>query len=69
MTELERNGKARVVVTGMGAMTPLGESVAEFWDGLVAGRSGVARMTLADPTDYPAQISADVRGFAPERFI
>ncbi|MCH8848722.1 MAG: beta-ketoacyl-ACP synthase II [Chloroflexi bacterium] len=69
MTELERNGRARVVVTGMGAMTPLGESVAEFWDGLVAGRSGVARMTLADPTDYPAQISAEVSGFDPERYI
>ncbi len=69
MTELARNGRARVVVTGMGAMTPLGESVAEFWEGLVAGRSGVARMTLADPTDYPAQISGEVSGFDPERYI
>lgn len=69
MTELVRNGKARVVVTGMGAMTPLGESVAEFWDGLVAGRSGVAHMTLADPTGYPAQISGEVSGFDPERYI
>ena len=69
MTELTRKGRARVVVTGMGAMTPLGESVAEFWDGLVAGRSGVAHMTLADPTDYPAQISAEVSGFDPERYI
>ena len=69
MTELTRNGRARVVITGMGAMTPLGESVAEFWDGLVAGRSGVAHMTLADPTDYPAQISGEVSGFDPERYI
>ncbi|MCH8199762.1 MAG: beta-ketoacyl-ACP synthase II [Chloroflexi bacterium] len=69
MTELARNGRARVVVTGMGAMTPLGESVAEFWDSLVAGRSGVAHMTLADPTDYPAQISGEVSGFDPERYI
>lgn len=69
MTELTRNGRARVVVTGMGAMTPLGESVAEFWEGLVAGRSGVAHMTLADPTDYPAQISGEVSGFDPERYI
>ncbi|MCH7608238.1 MAG: beta-ketoacyl-ACP synthase II [Chloroflexi bacterium] len=69
MTELTRNGRARVVVTGMGAMTPLGESVAEFWEGLVAGRSGVAHMTLADPTGYPAQISGEVSGFDPERYI
>ena len=69
MTELTRNGKVRVVVTGMGAMTPLGESVAEFWDGLVAGRSGVARMALADPTDYPCQVSGEVSGFDPERYI
>ena len=69
MTELTRNGKARVVITGMGAMTPLGESVAAFWEGLVAGRSGVGRMTLADPTDYPAQISGEVSGFDPERYI
>ena len=69
MTELARNGRARVVVTGMGAMTPIGESVAEFWDSLVAGRSGVAHMTLADPTDYPAQISGEVSGFDPERYI
>ncbi len=69
MTELTRNGRARVVITGMGAMTPLGESVAAFWDGLVAGRSGVGRMTLADPTDYPAQISGEVSGFDPERYI
>ncbi|MDE2766149.1 MAG: beta-ketoacyl-ACP synthase II [Chloroflexota bacterium] len=61
--------RRRVVVTGMGALTPLGESVAVFWDGLLAGRSGVGPMTLADPTDYPCQISGEVSGFDPERYI
>lgn len=69
MTELTRNGRPRVVVTGMGAMTPLGESVAEFWDGLVAGRSGLGPMKQADPTDYPCQISGEVSDFDPEQYI
>jgi 3-oxoacyl-[acyl-carrier-protein] synthase II len=69
MTELTREGKPRVVITGMGAMTPLGESVAEFWDGLAAGRSGVGPMRLADPTDYPCQVSGEVSDFDPERYM
>ena len=69
MTELARNGRKRVVVTGMGAVTPLGETVADFWDGLTAGRSGIGPMTLADPTDYPCRISGEVSGFDPERYI
>ena len=69
MTELTRNGKPRVVVTGMGAMTPLGESVAAFWGGLVQGRSGVGPMRQADATDYPCQISGEVSDFDPERYI
>jgi 3-oxoacyl-[acyl-carrier-protein] synthase II len=69
MAELTRNGKPRVVITGMGAMTPLGESVAEFWEGLVAGRSGIGPMRQADPTDYPCQISGEVSDFDPDRYI
>ena len=63
------DGRRRVVVTGMGAVTPLGESADEFWAGLVAGRSGVGPMTLADPTDYPCRISGEVSGFDPERYM
>ena len=69
MTELARNGRKRVVVTGMGAVTPLGETAADFWDGLTAGRSGIGPMTLADPTDYPCRISGEVSDFDPERYI
>ena len=69
MTELSTNGRKRVVVTGLGAVTPLGETADEFWEGLVAGQSGVGPMTLADPTDYPCRISGEVSGFDPERYM
>ena len=62
-------GSRRVVVTGMGAMTPLGQTPAAFWDNLVAGKSGIGRMTLCDPTDYPCQISGEVQDFDPEQYI
>ena len=53
------------VVTGMGAFTPLGQTVAELWDGLVAGRSGIGPITLLDTTDLPVRIAGEVRGFQP----
>jgi 3-oxoacyl-[acyl-carrier-protein] synthase II len=59
----------RVVITGMGAMTPLGQTPEEFWANLVAGKSGIGPMTLCDPTDYPCRISGEVRDFDPTRFI
>ncbi len=59
----------RVVVTGMGALTPLGQSVDEYWQGLLQGKSGVGSMTLADPTDFPCKISGEVTGFDPGQYI
>ncbi len=53
----------------MGALTPLGQSVGEFWRGLVEGRSGISRLTLCDPTGYPCTYGGEVRGFEPERHI
>ena len=64
-----KNATTRVVVTGMGAMTPLGESVDEYWDALVNGRSGIGSMTLCDPSQYPSQISGEVSGFDPGDYI
>ena len=45
-----KSDRRRVVITGMGAMTPLGESVSEFWQGLVDGQSGIDQMQITDPT-------------------
>ena len=63
------NGRRRVVVTGMGAMTPLGVTVDEYWDGLVQGKSGIGPMTLCDPTPFPCRIAGEVRDFDPGQFI
>ena len=69
MTPASEGSRPRVVVTGMGAMSPLGESVAEFWAGLVEGRSGIDRMTITDPTDFPCKFSGEVLGFDPTRYM
>ena len=61
--------RARVVVTGMGAVTPLGSSVEQFWDGLVAGRSGIGPITLCDTTGYPTRIAGEVSDFQPDKYI
>mgnify|MGYP002737521686 CR=1 FL=1 len=53
----------RVVVTGLGAITSLGHDVETFWAALIAGRCGVERVTLFDPTEYACQIGAEVRGW------
>lgn len=55
----------RVVVTGMGAMTPLGCTVDEYWQGLLSGRSGAGPITQFDPTGYPTLIAAEVKHFDP----
>ena len=53
----------RVVVTGMGAVSPLGNDVASTWEGLVAGRSGVRRIEAFDPSRLNSQMAGEVRGF------
>lgn len=57
------------MVTGLGAVTPVGHSAAETWQALVAGRSGVARITLFDPGALPVQIAAEVKGFDPTPYV
>ncbi len=59
-----RNGR-RVLVTGMGAITPLGNSVSEFWQGCVDGRSGIDFVTQFDASGYPSRIAGEVKGFDP----
>ncbi len=55
----------RVVVTGMGVVSPLGVGIDAFWDGLIHGRSGVRRITRFDPSPYPSQIAGEVPDFDP----
>jgi 3-oxoacyl-[acyl-carrier-protein] synthase II len=62
------NGR-RVVITGMGAITPQGNSVAEFWQGCVEGRSGIGPLTHFDAGEYPVRIAGEVRGFDPEDYM
>jgi 3-oxoacyl-[acyl-carrier-protein] synthase II len=59
----------RVVVTGMGAISPLGLSVAELWQGIVAARSGVGPITLFDPTGFDTRFAAEVKGFDPINYM
>ena len=59
----------RVVVTGMGAITPLGNSVPAFWEGMLAGRSGVCLATGYDISDFPYVIAAEVRDFDPRDYM
>ena len=55
-----------VAVTGMGVITSLGLSLEEFWGNCLGGRSGIARITHFDPTDFAVQIAAEAKGFNPE---
>jgi 3-oxoacyl-[acyl-carrier-protein] synthase II len=59
----------RVVITGMGALTPLGNSVDEFWQGCVEGRSGIDWITLFDNSAYPVKVDGEVRNFDATQFI
>ena len=51
----------RIVVTGLGAVTPVGNTVPDTWDALVDGRSGVGPITHFDPSDFATQIAAEVK--------
>jgi 3-oxoacyl-[acyl-carrier-protein] synthase II len=57
----------RVVITGLGAVTPLGIGVKAFWDGIIAGRSGIGPLTLADADRLPCKVAAECRDFDPDR--
>ncbi len=59
----------RVVITGLGALTPIGNTLAEYWDGLVSGRSGAAPITRFDASKFKTRFACEVKGFNPEDFI
>lgn len=61
--------KKRVVVTGVGMITPVGLTTEESWESLKAGKCGIGKITRFDASDYATQIAAEVKGFNPETYI
>ena len=59
----------RVVVTGLGAITPIGNTVAEYWEGLISGRNGIAGITLFDPSKHDSRMAGEVKGFDPLTYL
>jgi 3-oxoacyl-[acyl-carrier-protein] synthase II len=59
----------RVVITGIGVITPIGNSVPEFWGALSQGKSGIEKTTLFDVSQFTSQIAGEVKGFEPEKYI
>ncbi len=61
--------RRRVVVTGLGIVSPVGNEVAEAWSNIIAGKSGIDRITRFDAAPYAAQIAGEVKGFDPTQYI
>ncbi|MEM8717792.1 MAG: beta-ketoacyl-ACP synthase II [Cyanobacteria bacterium P01_G01_bin.39] len=59
----------RVVITGLGAITPIGNNLADYWDGLLQGRNGVGSITLFDASEHACQIAAEVKNFDPHEYL
>ncbi len=63
------NGFKRVVITGMGLITPIGQDVTAFWNNLIAGKSGTGPITFFDASNYAVRIAAEVKDFDPEQWV
>ncbi|MHC1625896.1 MAG: beta-ketoacyl synthase N-terminal-like domain-containing protein, partial [Methanoculleaceae archaeon] len=59
----------RVVVSGIGVVTPIGIGRENFWEGLLAGRNGISRITLFDPSEFRSHMAGEVRDFRAEEWI
>ena len=59
----------RVVITGMGAVTPLGNDVPTFWEGLKTGKNGIGPITHFDTTNFKAKLAAEVKDFDPTLYV
>ncbi len=64
-----KDARRRVVVTGIGAITPVGIGIKETWENLTAGRSGIGPITKFDASDFPSRVAGEVKGFKPEDFM
>ena len=63
------NNNTRVVVTGMGAVTPIGNDVETFWEGLKAGKKGFGPITYFDTSDFKSKIAAQVKDFNAKEYM
>lgn len=61
--------RRRVVVTGLGAITPVGNTPSEYWEGLMAGRSGIGPITLFDASNHDCRIAGEIKGFDPLQYM
>lgn len=59
----------RVVVTGLGAVTPIGVGIDQFWDGLISGKSGIGKVTHFDASEFRSKLAAEVKDFDPSQWI
>ena len=59
----------RVVITGIGVVSPVGSDVETFWKNITAGKSGVGKITKFDASEFPVQIAAEVKDFQPEKYL
>lgn len=66
---VDARGRPRVVITGMGIMSPLGHTAQESWDSLLNGRSGIGPITQFDPSGLPVSIAGEVKDFSPEKYV
>jgi len=69
VTEAPSNGRGHALITGAGAITPLGTGVENFWDAALHGKSGVGEITLFDPSPYPSHIAGECTDFDPTDFM
>ena len=66
---LDAQGRPRIVVTGIGVMSPIGHTLEESWDSLLNGRSGIGPITQFDASEFPCRIAGEVKDFAPKDYM
>jgi 3-oxoacyl-[acyl-carrier-protein] synthase II len=69
VTGVSSNGRSRALITGTGAVTPLGTGTENFWDAALHGKSGIGEITLFDPSPYPSRIAGECWDFDPTDFV
>jgi 3-oxoacyl-[acyl-carrier-protein] synthase II len=68
MTNVDSENR-RVVITGLGAITPIGNTLTDYWESLLAGRNGIGSITLFDPCRHACQIAGEVKGYDPHDYM